>query len=184
MLETLAALPLPVIIAELAYAAMILSLLLIVFVPFFPGVAVIFGSVLVWVGYNSFLVHGFAGIHPVTAGFVLVFSFLGLFSSWWTEKWGVRFTYASQEVSYGMLVGSLAFGMILKTMFWFMIGMLIGGVAMEMRSGRPFREALRQGVGAIYSALGPRGWQLMMAMLIADTATPLGLPFAIMRGWL
>jgi hypothetical protein len=54
---------------------------------------------------------------------------------------------------------------------------------MEVRRGRPFPEALRQGLASIYSSLGPRGFQLLMAMLIVDTSTPLGAHLMLMRGW-
>lgn len=174
---------LPLLLPKLVYGVMLASLLAIVFVPFFPGVAVIAVSLLLYIGYSSYVAHAFVGLDPIVAGFVLVFALAGIFSSWWTEKLEVRFTYTSQEVAAGMLIGSLAFGMIFKTMFWFMLGMLIGGVAMEVRRGRPFPEALRQGLAAIYSSLGPRGFQLLMAMLIIDTSVPLGAHLMLMRGW-
>jgi hypothetical protein len=70
---------------------------------------------------------------------------------------------------------------VLGTMFWFMIGMLLGAVIMEARGGRPGAEAFRRGMADVYSALGPRGFQLLMAMLIVDASVPLGTPFPYFR---
>jgi uncharacterized protein YqgC (DUF456 family) len=177
----IAALPLPFLIAKLVYVAMLASLLLIVFVPFFPGVAVILVAVVGWVGYQSFLAQGLAGMPAITLGFVAVVGLIALTSAWWTERLELRYSYTSQDVVWGMMIGSMAFGVVLGTMFWFMIGMLLGAVIMEARGGRPGAEAFRRGMADVYSALGPRGFQLLMAMLIVDASVPLGTPFPYFR---
>jgi len=61
------------------------------------------------------------------------------------------------------------------------VGLLAGAMVMEARGGRPFGEALRRGLADVYSTLGPRGFQLMMAMLMVDAAIPLGTPFQYFR---
>ncbi|MDB5098245.1 MAG: hypothetical protein JWM80_2666 [Cyanobacteria bacterium RYN_339] len=177
----IAALPLPFILAKVVYAATLLSLLLIVFVPFFPGVAVILVAIAGWVGYNSFLAHNLAGMPPVSLGFVVVIGLIALTSAWWTEKLELRFSYASQDVVWGMMIGSFAFGAVLGTMFWFLVGMFAGAVIMEARDGRPLQDAVRRGLADVYSTVGPRGFQLLMAMLIVDAAVPLGSPFPYFR---
>jgi hypothetical protein len=177
----LAGLPLPFLISKLVYVAMLASLLLIVFVPFFPGVAVILVAVAGWVGYMSFTAHDLAGMPAITLGFVVVVGLIALTSAWWTERLELRFSYTSQDVIWGMMVGSFAFGWVLGTMFWFMVGMVLGAVIMEARGGRPGTEAIRRGLADVYSALGPRGFQLMMAMLIVDSSVPLGTAFPYIR---
>jgi uncharacterized protein YqgC (DUF456 family) len=177
----LAGLPLPFLLAQAVYLVMLVSLLLIVFVPFFPGVAVIMVAVAGYVGYSSFLAHGLAGMPPITLGFVAVFGLLALTSAWWTEKLEVRFSYTSQDVVWGMFIGSFAFGWVLGTMFWFMVGMLLGAIVMEARDGRPLPEAIRRGISDLYSTLGPRGFQLLMALMIVAAPTPLGNAFQYFR---
>lgn len=176
-----AALPLPSVLATVVYVAMLVSLLLIVFVPFFPGVAVILVALAGWVGYHSYLAHSLAGIPPITLGFVVAFGLIALTSAWWTERLELRYSYTSQDVVWGMMVGSLAFGWVLGTMFWFMAGMVLGAIVMEARDRRAFPEAVRRGLADVYSALGPRGFQLMMAMLIVDASVPLGTTFPYFR---
>jgi uncharacterized protein YqgC (DUF456 family) len=162
--------PLPLLLLDLVFATMLACLALIVFVPFFPGVAVMFTVIVAYVGYASFMAQGFAGIAPLSAGLVVLFALSGIFSSWWTEKLGLRFTYVSQQVMWGAIIGSLVIGMVRPGMFWFMIGMIIGAIATELSQRKPFVEAVRQGVAAVYSMLGPRGFQLLMAMLIIDVS--------------
>ena len=101
-----------------------------------------------------------------------VMALLGMFSSFWTEKLGLRFTYVSQLVAWGSMIVSMIFGMVLGSMFWFTVGMLVGAIAMELREGRGVPESLRMGAAAVYSMLGPRGLQLLIAILIIETGAP------------
>jgi hypothetical protein len=88
----IANLPLSMLLLELLFATMLVCLGLIVFVPFFPGVAVITVAIAAYVGYASFMAHDLAGITPLGAGLIVVFAVSGVFSSFWAEKLGLRFT--------------------------------------------------------------------------------------------
>lgn len=169
---SLAALPLPVLLCELVYLVTLVSLLLIVFVPFFPGVAVMFVSIAAYVGYASYTAHDFSGILPSSAGLVVIFAVAGMFSTFWAERLQLRYTYVSQQTMWGAILGSLIVGMVLQGIFWFMLGMVIGAVAMEFQRSRRLGESVRQGLAALYSMLGPRGFQLLMAMLIVEVGMP------------
>lgn len=139
---------------------------LILFVPFFPGLAVMLAGVLLYVGYQSTLAHTFAGMDPVWFGLILVLALAGLTSGWWSEKLGLRFTYMSQQVMWGAIMGSFI-GLFFGT-FGMLLGFIVGAMAMELRGGRSFPESLRQGVASLMSMLGPRGFQLLMALVVGN----------------
>lgn len=151
---------------------MLASLLAIVFVPFFPGVAVIFVSILAYVGYYSFTLHDLVGVTPAGAVVVVLFGVFGMFSSFFSEKLGLRYTYVSQMVVWGAIIVSLVLGSVLGGVLWFSLGLVVGAIAMEMHEGRSFVSACQQGTAAIYSMLGPRGFQLLAAMILVEWGSP------------
>jgi len=161
---------LPVILFGLVQLLMLVGLGLIVFVPFFPGLAVILAALLLYIGYASVMAGGLAGIAVGPLVGILIFGLAGLFSSWWSQKLGLNFTYVTPPVMMGAMLGSIVFVMVFQSMFWMLLGMIVGAFAMEMRQGRPFKTALHQGTAGLYSMLGPRGFQLVMAMLVIDLA--------------
>lgn len=164
------ALTLPEIILDLVYAAMALGIGLIIFVPFFPGLAVILASVVAYVGYRSYGAMTFAGIDIPSLVIIVALSVIGMTSSWWSEKLGLRFSYMSQQVMWGAIIGSFI-GIFIWGMVGFLLGLILGVFVMELRGGKKPGDAIRQGLGSLLSLLGPRGMQLMMALLVASTAT-------------
>ena len=157
------------ILGYVVYLAILGGIALIMFRPFFPGLAVILGGVLLYVGYESVVARGFAGMSPVWLAIVIGLSALGLTSSWWSEKLGVRFAHMSQQVMWGAIIGSFL-GILLAGVFGMLLGLIIGTFAMELRSGRKPVEAARLGLGSLLSMLGPRGFQLIMALLVSSLA--------------
>lgn len=164
------------------HGLMLLGMVLIIFRPFFPGLAVIGGAVLAYVG----LAFGISGVQPNTfqllaLGGVLFFSFGGLFSSWWSEKLGVRFTYITPEVLWGGFLGLILVTILGASLFFQIIALFAGAmVAAIAVQKRGFKDAVAHGPLAIYSMLGPRGFQLLMSLLVSDLALAFLLrPFAL-----
>ena len=154
-----------VILQYLVYLCLLAGVALIIFKPFFPGLAVMVAGLLAYVAYESFVARDLAGIGLVPLISIVVLSAIGLTSAWWSEKLGIRFTYMSQQVMWGAIIGSFI-GIFLFGMLGMVLGLIIGTLAMELRGGRPLPEAARQGVGAVLSMLGPRGFQLIMALVV------------------
>jgi uncharacterized protein YqgC (DUF456 family) len=99
----------------------------------------------------------------------VAFTAIGLSSSWWSEKLGLRFTYVTPNVMWGAVLGSFV-GLFLFDILGMLLGLIIGAMAMEIRGGRPVAEACRQGMAAVMSMLGPRGFQLLMALVVGGFA--------------
>jgi uncharacterized protein YqgC (DUF456 family) len=167
-MEALATVPnLHLILASLVYLSILVGVGLILFVPFFPGLAVILGGVLLYVGVMSAIAKTLSGIDVVTLVALIVVSVIGMTSAFWTEKLGLRFTYMSQQIMWGAIIGSLV-GMFVFGMVGMLLGLIVGCMAMEMRGGRSPQESVKQGVSALMSMLGPRGFQLVMALVAAS----------------
>jgi uncharacterized protein YqgC (DUF456 family) len=160
---------LPGILHYVAQLCLLAGVGLIMFVPFFPGLAVMLAGVLAYVGYQSFMAKTLAGIDAVTLGMIVGLTVIGLTSSWWSEKLGMRFTYLNQQAMWGAIIGSFI-GIFLFGMLGMLIGLILGTMVMELRGGKPFADSLRQGVASLLSMLGPRGFQLVMALLVGGLA--------------
>lgn len=153
------------------HALMLLGLVGIIVRPFFPGVGVIAVAVLAHVGVQL-------GLNPqidlrgalALAGFVF-FSFAGQFSGWWSERLGMRFTYVTPEVMWGGFLGLILVSILNLSLFWQIIALFIGATVAAMGvQKRPFKDAIAHGPLAIYWMLGPRGFALLMALLVSDMA--------------
>jgi uncharacterized protein YqgC (DUF456 family) len=160
---------LPFLLQALVDVCMLVGIGLILFRPFFPGLLVILAGLAVYVGYFSFTAHTLAGITPVGLALVAVTAAVALSSTWWSDKLGLRFTYTDSMVMWGAFVGSFV-GMYLWNIFGLLIGLVIGAFAMELRGGKRLPDALRQGMASMLSMLGPRGFQLIMAILASQLA--------------
>jgi hypothetical protein len=154
---------------------MLLGLLLIVFRPFFPGLAIITGAVLAYYGVSVWAVQPTLESLPyIRLPLILFASFAGLFSSWWSEKLGVRFTYVTQEIGAGIFLGLILPMLVYLQLPWQIGGMFVGAtLAMIYVQKRRVQEAALHGPVAVYSMLGPRGFQLLMALFVCDLAIPL-----------
>lgn len=162
---------LAVIAPAAAYLAMIVGMGLIVFVPFFPGLAVICVGALAYAGYFAFAAQSLSTIQMLALAGIALFSFAGIFSSWWSEKLGLRFTYVTPEVLWGGFLGLILVSILNLSMFWQILALFIGAtIAAIGIQKRGFKEGVRHGPVAIYSMLGPRGFQLLMSLLVCDLA--------------
>lgn len=150
-----------------AYAAMLVGLLAILVVPFFPGLVVIALGLAAYVGYASYSAQALAGIGLMPLVAVVLLSAIGLSSSWWSEKLGLRFTYLRQQAAWGAIIGSLI-GLYVAQTSGLLIGLVLGVAIAELRAGRPFVEALREGAASLLSLLGPRGFQFLMALWVVS----------------
>lgn len=162
---------LAVLIPAAAYLAMIVGMVLIVFVPFFPGLAVIGVAALAYAAYFAVVTQTLTTVQVLAIAGILLCSFAGIFSSWWSEKLGMRFTYITPEVLWGGFLALILFSILGLEMFWQIIGLFIGAtVAAIGVQKRSFKDGVMHGPVAIYSMLGPRGFQLLMALLVCDLA--------------
>ena len=154
-----------------AYLLCFVGLLLIVFVPFFPGLAVIGVAALAYAGYFAYVSQTLDPLQMLALAGVVLFSFAGIFSSWWSEKLGMRFTYVTPEVLWGGFLGLIFASILNLSMFWQILALFLGATAAAMGvQKRGFKDAVMHGPVAIYSMLGPRGFQLLMALLVCDLA--------------
>ena len=158
----------PLIVQIVAQLCLLAGVGLIIFRPFFPGLAVMLAGAL-YVGYHSAMARALAGMPLVPLIAVVVVTLLGLTSSWWTEKLGLRFSYMSQQVMWGAIIGSFI-GIFLFGMLGMLLGLILGTFVMELRGGRKVGESIKLGVGSLLSMLGPRGFQLMMALVVGGLA--------------
>lgn len=170
-MEALTTLPyLQQILIGVVYLCTLAGIFLILFVPFFPGMAVMLAGILVYVGVQSAIAKTLAGIDAVTLTVLVVLTLVGTTSSLWSEKLGLRFTYISQQAMWGAIIGALL-GTFIFGMLGMLLGLIVGCMAMELRGGRSPKESLQQGVSALMSMLGPRGFQLIMALVAASFVT-------------
>lgn len=170
-MEALTTLPhLQQILTALVYLCTLAGIFLILLVPFFPGMVVMLAGILIYVGVMSFTAKAFAGMDAVILAVLVVLTIIGTTSSIWSERLGLRFTYISQQAMYGAIIGSLL-GAFLFGMLGMLLGLIIGCMAMELRGGRSPKDSLQQGVSALMSMLGPRGFQLVMALVAASFVT-------------
>jgi uncharacterized protein YqgC (DUF456 family) len=160
---------LPLIIQSVTYLSLLAGVGLILFVPFFPGLAVMLAGIVLYVGYHSIMAKALAGAQLVPLIAMVLFSVIGLTSSWWSEKLGLRFTYMSQQVMWGALIGSFI-GIFIFGLIGMLLGLILGVFVMELRGGRKLPESLKLGVASLLSMLGPRGFQLLMALLVGGLA--------------
>ncbi|MOA08805.1 hypothetical protein D3C78_1286000 [compost metagenome] len=126
-------------------------------------------GVAVYVGYHSFVAKTLAGVPMVPLIAIVAVSIIGMTSSWWSEKLGLRFSYMSQQVMWGAIIGSFI-GIFLFGMLGMLVGLILGTFVMELRGGRKVGESIKLGVGSLLSMLGPRGFQLVMALVVGGLA--------------
>lgn len=162
-------------LAAIAYGAahlvMLVGLGLIIFVPFFPGLAAIGVAVLAYAGYAAITSQTLTTFQVLAIVGVVCCTAAGTFSSWWSEKLGLRFTYVTPEVLWGAFLGLILASILNLSMFWQIIALFIGAtVAAIGVQKRSFKDGVLHGPVAIYSMLGPRGFQLLMALLVSDLA--------------
>lgn len=162
-------------LAAIAYGAAHLVMLLgvgaIIFVPFAPGLAAIGLAVLAYAGYAAFASQTLSTFQMIALAGVVFFTAAGSFSSWWSEKLGIRFTYITPEVLWGGFLALILVSILNLSMFWQIIALFVGATIAAMAvQKRGFKDALMHGPVAIYSMLGPRGFQLLMALLVCDLA--------------
>lgn len=162
-------------LAAIAYAAahlvMLVGLGLIIFVPFFPGLMTIGLAVLAYAVWAGVTAQSFSTFQMVALAGVVLFSAAGTFSSWWSEKLGLRFTYVTPEVLWGAFLALILVSILNLSMFWQIIALFVGAtIAAIGVQKRSFKEGVQHGPVAIYSMLGPRGFQLLMALLVCDLA--------------
>lgn len=163
----LAASSLPYLLLVSAYVAMLVGLATIVFIPFFPGLLVILAGLAAYVGYSSYQAHTLVGMAPVPLVACVLVSVLGLTSSWWSEKLGLHYVYLRQEAMWGAFLGM--FVGLYFSLVGMIVGMIVGVVFVEIFTMKTAKgQALRQGVAAFLSMLGPRGFQLVMALLVVS----------------
>lgn len=163
-----------------AHLALLGGIAAIMFAPAVPGLAVMLVGVLAYVAIETTRAGTLAGIGVAPlVGLVLVAA-AGLSAPWWTGKLRLGFTYVSQQVMWGALIGSFV-GIFIAGIVGMLIGLIAGTMIMEVRGGRSVPEALRHGLSALTSMLGPRGFQLVMALVFATIALS-GLPSTPMAG--
>lgn len=163
----------------LASGAFLASLGLIVFKPFSAG---LWGTLVGLVALAAVPVLGGFLPSPLL-GLAVLWVAAGLSSSWWTEKLGLTYVATTQSLAMGMLLGGMAipvlFGPLLASFgvpplaFGF-VGAWVGGSLGAARQGRKPQAAMRLGLAALVSSLGPRGLQLVAALLAIDAAMGLG----------
>lgn len=162
-------------VAQIAFGAvyglMFLGLMLIVFRPFFPGLAIISATVLGYYALGCVVLPptSLAEVPYLALPGVVLATALGLGSGWWTEKLGVRFTYAGQDIGMAAFLGMVIAMLLYLPLVPQVIGMSIGAsLAMIYVQKRPPLDAIRNGPVAVYSMLGPRGFQLLMALVVCE----------------
>jgi hypothetical protein len=156
---------LSLILLELVLLAMAGGIGLIVLVPFFPGLAVILAAVLVYVAYASAVAGTLAGLGAVPLALIVAISVLGLTSGWWTERFGIHMHFVSPQVAYAGVIGSVI-GTLLASMPGMLLGLMVGVVVLEIQRS-PNARGLRNGFASLISLAGPRGFQLMLALLVS-----------------
>jgi hypothetical protein len=164
----LAGVRMDLVLLELVYLAMIGGIGLILFVPFFPGLAVILAAVLAYVGYVSAVSHTLAGMGPVALGLFTLVGLAGLSSGWWTERFGIHLHYVSPEVAYAGVIGSLI-GTLVIGQPGMLVGLIAGVLIFEIIR-QPNARGVRSGFASLISLSGPRGFQLILALLMAAIA--------------
>jgi hypothetical protein len=162
-------------LAAIAYGAahltMLVGLILIVFVPFFPGLAAVGLAALAYGGYAAYSAGTIDEFRMIVLAGIVVFSLAGVFSAWWSEKLGMRFTYVTPEVLWGAFIALILASVLNLSMFWQILALFLGAtIAAIGVQKRSLKEGVMHGPVAIYSMLGPRGFQLLMALLVCDLA--------------
>lgn len=165
-----------------AEAAFVAGLGLLIYWPFSPGLWAVLAGLALWAA-PAFLM---GGLPSPVLGVGLAWAVAGLTSSWWTARLGLTYTMLGRDLALGMLIGGMAIPTLLGPLllsaglpplaFGF-VGAWVGGSLASWRSGRPAQAAMKQGLAALVSSLGPRGLQLVAALLAIDTAlgtSPLG----------
>jgi uncharacterized protein YqgC (DUF456 family) len=149
------------------YLLLIGGLVLNVAMPRVPGLAVVLAGLLLGGGYGLYE----AGPTPLIylpLLIIILLAAIGLSVSWWTEKLRIRLAYFPTQVMWGAMIGSFVGLFILGAypVLGMILGLIVGTMIMELRSGRSFKESLRQGIASLIAMLGPKGFQLMMTLLL------------------
>ncbi|MEB3196574.1 MAG: hypothetical protein VKP62_05155 [Candidatus Sericytochromatia bacterium] len=156
----------------LAHVGLLAGIALIVLRPFSPGVLVSAGSALAYVAYA-------VSMSPVSrlnlawpAGVVLALAALSWLAPRWSARLGVLYGLPNPRVVMGSFFGMVLFALLFRGgLFVQVAGLLVGSLVAAWGQPRAtFRTAWQAGPVAFYTMLGPRGFQLLLALLLADVA--------------
>ncbi len=161
----------PYIGAGASFLALV-GLLMIIFKPFSPGLAVSGLTMVAAAGYATYL-QGGVGVGAVICGVMMLFFFaVGQFSGWWTHKLGVHYVYSTPQLIWGGFLGMCLMMIFRAPLFLQIIALFVGAMGASMGiEKRPFKESLSRGPLGVYSSLGPRGLHLLMALVVIDLST-------------
>lgn len=153
----------------LALALFVLSYLIAVagvILPLLPGVPLAALGALI-AGWLT----GFSRLGAGALALVAALALLSLALDYLAGMIGARRFGASRAGVAGSLIGGLV-GLIFFPPLGFLLGALVGAVALELLSGRPLAAALRAGVGVFIGTLGGIVAKLLILVAIGITVFP------------
>jgi xanthosine utilization system XapX-like protein len=157
-----------------AHVGVLLAMLLAIFRPQFPALWVCTLSSLGYITYALFNLRTPAPHTFLWIGVVIGLLLLGLASARWSARLRIHAITVHPKIVLGAFLGMIL--VILVFAFWGMFGQMLGfvlGASLGGMSPEPGRRAGSPSSGpmALYGLIGPRGFQFILVLTMADVAT-------------
>ncbi|MEB3220506.1 MAG: hypothetical protein VKS61_00365 [Candidatus Sericytochromatia bacterium] len=157
----------------LAHLGLLAAIALILLRPFAPGTLVAGLTTLGYAGYTTAMVRSqptLAALWPV--GVVGLLVALSLVAPRLSERLGIRYTVPQPPIVMGAFLG-LVFGALVLGggMAGQLVGLALGTFLAGFGQSRTgWRGALQAGPASFYTAMGPRAFELLLALAVGDLA--------------
>lgn len=152
-------------VLEAVCAALIAGIGLCVFVSGEAGLSLMLVALAAAAGYLAWLSPPFGSLNLallLTAG---VLGVIGLTVRSWSTRLGLHIHYLASDVMQGAMIGGLIGGVLLS-LPGLALGTTLGIAVVEIRR-HPDARAFRNTVASLMSLVGPRGLQLLLALVVA-----------------
>ena len=159
----------------LAHLGVLLGIGFVIWRPFSPGALLAGLTSLAYTGYALVLVRTFSWFGLWPAAVVALLTLAAGTAGYWSERLGMRFVRPDQRVVLGAFLGMILMSVLVGGhggILTLVLGLVLGAfiASYGQAAGSP-RLAWERGPIALYSALGPRGFQLLLALAIGDLST-------------
>jgi hypothetical protein len=156
----------------LAHLGLLVGIALVVLRPFSPGTLVAGLTALSYAGYAFAMTRTVSPSTLWPIGVVLVLMAVSYFAPSWSERLGIRFASPQPPIVMGAFLGLVFGGVALGGgMLGQLVGLLLGTFVAGLGQSRTgWRGALRAGPATMYAALGPRAFELLLALAVSDMA--------------
>ncbi|MEB3327742.1 MAG: hypothetical protein VKQ33_00755 [Candidatus Sericytochromatia bacterium] len=156
----------------LAHLGLLLGIALVVLRPFAPGTLVTGLTALAYAGYTLAMTRTLSPAIGWPVGGVLLLMAVSYLAPSWSERLGLRFASPQPPIVMGAFLGLVFGGFALGGgMLGQLVGLVLGAFVAGLGQSRAgWRGALRAGPATMYAALGPRAFELLLALAVSDVA--------------